>query len=123
MSMVNIEALASAWTRIAEEAALPSDYEGTASPEAHRACEAIQACIREHIVATNDRRLFGLLQLLGHASLRLEQTLWPEEFERMTREVEQALREADDPSTKWCTHEEVMRATHDRIDGTRDKSD
>lgn len=54
MSASGIEALASAWARIAEEATLPSDYEGTASLEAHRACEAIQAWIRDHIVATND---------------------------------------------------------------------
>ena len=94
MSTSSIEALASAWARIAEEATLPSDYEGTATPAAHRASEAIQAQIRDHIVATNDMRLFGLLHLLGQSSLRMEQTLWPEDFERMTREVEEALREA-----------------------------
>jgi hypothetical protein len=43
----------------------PSDYEGTASPEAYRASEAIEERIREHIVTTNDMRLFGLLHLLG----------------------------------------------------------
>ena len=64
MSTSSIEALASAWARIAEEATLPTGYEGTATPEAHRACEAIQAWIRDHIVATNDMRLFGLLHLL-----------------------------------------------------------
>ena len=36
-------------------------------------------------------RLFGLLHLLGQASLRMEQTLWPEDYERMTREVERAV--------------------------------
>ena len=97
MSASSIEALASAWVSIAEEAALPSDFEGTASPEAHRACEAIQA------------------------SLRMEQTLWPEDFERMTREVEQALREADDPNAKFYTNEEVMQAMQERIDRARDK--
>lgn len=56
-----IEALGSAWAQIAEEDAFPLDYEGTPSPEAHRACEAIQERIRERIVATNDMRLFGLL--------------------------------------------------------------
>jgi len=56
--------------------------EATASPEAHSASEAIQERIREHIVATDDMRLFGLLHLLGQASLRMEQTLWPEEYER-----------------------------------------
>ena len=81
MSTPSIEALASAWARIAEEAGFPADYEGTASPEAHQASEAIQERIREHIVATDDMRLFGLLHLLGQASLRMEQTLWPEEYE------------------------------------------
>lgn len=32
MNMSSIEALASTWARIAEEATFPSDYEGTASP-------------------------------------------------------------------------------------------
>ena len=121
MSTSSIEALASAWARIAEEATLPTGYEGTATPEAHRASETIQAQIRDHIVATNDKRLFGLLHLLGQASLRMEQTLWPEDFERMTREVEEALREADDPNAKSYTNEEVMRSMQERIDRARDK--
>lgn len=121
MSTSSIEALACAWARIAEEAMFPSDYEGTASPEAHRASEAIQARIRDHIVATNDMRLFGLLHLLGQASLRMEQTLWPEDYERMTREVEEALRKADDPNAKSYTNEEVMQAMQERIDRARDK--
>jgi hypothetical protein len=41
MSTSSIEALASAWARIAEEAEFPADYEGTASPDAHSASEAI----------------------------------------------------------------------------------
>lgn len=121
MSAPSIEALASAWASIAEEAALPYNYEGAASPEAHRACEAIQGRIRDHIVATNDMRLFGLLHLLGQTSLRMEQTLWPEDFERMTREIEQALRDADDPNAKFYTNEEVMQAMQERIDQARDK--
>ena len=122
MSTSSIEALASAWARIAEEAEFPADYEGTATPAAHRASEAIQERIREHIVATNDMRLFGLLHLLGQASLRMEQALWPEDYERLTREVEEALREANDPSAKLYTHEEVMQAMQERIDQARDKS-
>ena len=43
-------------------------------------------------------RLFGLLHLLGQASLGMEKTLWPEDYERITRDVEEALREADDPN-------------------------
>lgn len=121
MSTSSIEALAIAWARIAEEATLPSGYDGTATPETHRACEAIQARIRDHIAATNDMRLFCLLHLLGQASLRMEQTLWPEDFERMTREIEKALREANDPNAKSYSHEEVMQAMQERIDRARDK--
>ena len=100
MRTSSIETLTSAWARIAEEAALPADYEGTATPAAHQASEAIQERIREHIVATNDMRLFGLLHLLDQASLRVEQVLWPEDDERMAREVKEALREANDPNAK-----------------------
>ena len=121
MSTSSIEALASAWARIAEETEFPADYEGTATPAAHQVSEAIQERIREHIVATNDMRLFGLLHLLGQASLRMEQVLWPEDYERMTREVKKALREANDPNTKFYTHEEVMQAMQARIDRARDK--
>ena len=122
MSTSSIEALASAWARIAEEATLPPDYEGTASPDAHRASEAIQAQIRDHIVATNDMRLFGLLHLLGQASLHMEHTLWPEDYERMTRDVEEeAIREADDLNSKSYSHEEVMQAMRERIARVRDK--
>ena len=122
MSTSSIEALANVWARIAEEATLPTGYEGTATPETHRACEAILARIRDHIVATtNFMRLFGLLHLLGQASPRMEQTLWPEDFERMTREVEEALREVDDPNAKLYSHEEVMQAMQERIDRARDK--
>lgn len=119
MSTSTIEALASAWARIVEEAEFPADYEGTATTPAHRASEAIQERIRDHIVATNDMRLFGLLHLLGQASLHMEQTLWPEDCERMTREAEEALREANDPNAKLYTHEEVMLAMQERIDRAR----
>ena len=121
-SPTNTEALASALARIAEDVGFPSDYEGTASPEAHRASEAIQERIREHIVATNDMRLFGLLHLLGQSSLRMEQALWPEDYKRMTREVEEALLEADDPNTRSYTHEEVRQAMQERIDRLRNTS-
>ncbi|WP_425267659.1 hypothetical protein, partial [Enterobacter hormaechei] len=121
MSTSTIEALASAWARIAEDAEFPADYEGTATPQAHRASEAIQEQIRERIVATNDMRLFSLLHLLGQASLRMEQALWPEDYERMTREVEEALRQATDANARSYTHEEVMQAMQERIDRARDK--
>ena len=121
MSAASIEALANAWAQSAEEVGLPANYEGTATPAAHQASEAIQERIREHIVATNDMRLFGLLHLLGQASLRMEQTLWPEEYERMTREIQEALHEADQPDAKLYTHEEVMQVMQRRVDRARDK--
>lgn len=121
MSTSSIEALASAWAQIAEEAGFPADYEGTASPEAHRASEAIQESFRAHIVASSDMRLFGLLHLLGQASLRMEQALWPEDYERTTREIEEGLREADDPNARSYSHEEVKKAMRERIGRSRDK--
>ncbi|MFZ2391176.1 hypothetical protein [Rhodoferax sp.] len=117
----NIEKLSGAWAQLGGEVGFPVDYEGSASPDAHRASEVIQELIREHIVATNDMRLFGLLHLLGQASLRMEQSLWPEDYERMTREVEEALREANDPNAKLYTHEEVIQSMQERIDRARDK--
>jgi len=122
LSISNIEALASAWARIAEEAKFPTEYDGTITPEGYQASQYIEERIREHIIATNDMRLFGLLHLLGQAGLRMEQALWPEEYERITREVEEALREAEDPNAKWYTHEEVMQVLQERIDLARDKS-
>jgi len=121
MSTSSIDALASAWARITEEAQFPTDYEGTPSPAAHQASEGIQERIREHIITTNDMRLFCLLHLLGQASLRMEQVLWPEDYERMAREVKEALREANDPNAKFYTHEAVMQAMQARIDQARDK--
>ncbi len=121
MSISSIEALANARTQITGEAVFPPSYEGTASAEAHQASEAIQARIRDHIVATNDMRLFGLLHLLGQASLGMERTLWTEDYERMTRDVEDALREADDPNSRSYSHEEVMQAMQERFAHARDK--
>ena len=43
-------------------------------------------------------RLFSLLHLLGQASLRMEQALWPEDYERMTREVEEACGKPPTPT-------------------------
>lgn len=114
MNTSNIEVLASIWAWVAEEAGFPTDYKGMATPAAHQASVAIQERIREHIVATNDMRLFGLLHLLGQASLYMEQMLWPEEYERMAREVEEALSEVNDPKAKLHTHEEVMQVMQER---------
>jgi hypothetical protein len=116
MSESSLQALARAWVRITEEVNFPSGYDGTGSLDAYRAIEAIQEQIRAHIVATGDMRLFSLLQLLGQASLRMEQELWPGDYGRMRVEVEAALRAADDPDSVWCSHEEVIRSLRARID-------
>ena len=121
MSTSNIEALASIWARIAEETEFPTDYEGTATPAAHQASVAIQVRIRDHIVATNDMRLFGMLHLLGQASLCMEQVLWPDVYERMSREVEEALGEVSDPNARLYTHEEVMQVMQERNQQARSK--
>ncbi len=76
---------------------------------------------KTHIVATHDMRLFGLLHLLGQASLRMEQILWPEDYERIRREVEEALREADDSNARSYSHEEVMHTVQERLERARDK--
>jgi hypothetical protein len=64
--------------------------------------------------------LFDLPHLLCQLALRMQQMLWPEDFVRMTCEVEEALREADDPNAKSFTHEEVMQSMRERIDPARD---
>lgn len=51
----------------------------------------------------------------------MTQALWPEDYERMTREVEEALRQATDANARSYTHEEVMQAMQERIDRARDK--
>ena len=122
MSVSRIEMLASAWAQIAEDAEFPADYEGTATPEAHRASEIIQEQIQEHIIATNDMRLFSLLHLLGQASLRMEKVLWPEEYDQMTLKIKEALREANDPNAKFYTQEEVKREMQKHIEQAKDKS-
>ena len=66
-------------------------------------------------------RLFGLLHLLGQASLCMEQVLWPEEYERMAREVEEALGEVSDPNARLYTHEEVMQVMQERNQQARSK--
>lgn len=69
-------------------------------------------------------RLFGLLHLRGlrgQSSLRTDQALWPEDYERMTREVEEVLRKANDPNAKSYAHEEVILAMQERIARARDK--
>jgi hypothetical protein len=103
------------------EVEFPQNYDGTATPAVHHANEIAQEQIREHIMRTNDMRLFSLLHLLGQASLRMEQVLWPEEFERIRREVEKAIKEADSPDAKWHSHEDVIQAIQQKIDAMKSK--
>jgi hypothetical protein len=63
-------------------------------------------------------RLFSLLHLLGQASLRMEQALWPEDYERMTRRLRKPCGKPPTP-TPDRTHEEVMQAMQERIDRAR----
>lgn len=100
MHKSSIEALASTWAQITSEADFPKDYDGTATPAVHQASQHIEVEIRDYIVATGDMRLFSLMHLLGQSALRMEQVLWPEDYARMTLEIEKAMKEADDPNTQ-----------------------
>ncbi|MBV6271207.1 hypothetical protein KUU49_34750, partial [Pseudomonas aeruginosa] len=64
-------------------------------------------------------RLFGLLHLLGQASLRMEQALWSEDYERMTRKVKGVQREAEGDNAKSYIYEEVMQIRQERFDKAR----
>ncbi|MGS6336029.1 hypothetical protein ACVGWV_00035, partial [Enterobacter asburiae] len=63
MSTSTIEGVARAWGTIAAEPEFPAQNEGSATPQAHRASEAINEQIRERIVATKENRLFSLCVL------------------------------------------------------------
>lgn len=116
-----VEELAKAWGRFMAEVEFPQDFDDTATPEAHHVNEIVQARIRGHIVATNDIRLFSLLHLLGHASLRMEQVLWPEEYERILRDVEEAVKDVDSTDADWISHEEAIQTIRQKINMARDK--
>lgn len=107
MNKNNIEALSEAWAQSMAAVNFPQVYNGEPTPEAHRAAGAIEEKIREHIISSGDMRLFSLMHLLGQASLRMEQELWPEEYERIKQEVEKAMVEADDPDIEMIPHEQV----------------
>lgn len=104
------------------EVDFPQGYEGTATPGVHRAVQEIEEQIREHIISSGDMRLFSLMHLLGQISLRMEQVLWPEEYERIKRKVEEALREADKPGAKSYSHVEVTQYFRERRGKLGDKS-
>jgi hypothetical protein len=121
MSTSTIEALASAGQGLPRKRNSPLTTRGLPHHKRIGLAKLFRSRFGERIVATNDMRLFSLLHLLGQASLRMEQALWPEDYERMTREVEEALRQATDANARSYTHEEVMQAMQERIDRARDK--
>lgn len=105
MDKSNIEALSGAWAQAMAAVDFPQGYDGEPTPEAHRAACAIEEKIREHIVSSGDMRLFSLMHLLGQASLRMEQELYPEYDKWFCEQVEEGLKEADDPNTQWVPNE------------------
>lgn len=99
-AQIQYRSVTSIWAQIASEADFPKGYDGTATPAVHQASQYIEIEIRDYIVATGDMRLFSLMHLLGQSALSMEQVLWPEDYARMTREIEKAMKEADDPNTQ-----------------------
>lgn len=91
----DFDALAEAWTRFAAFAGIPADYCGDSSAAAHAGAEQAQKLLREHIVTTNDYRLFPLLHLLGNASVRMEQVLDPAGYAESVARINAALVEAE----------------------------
>lgn len=113
-----LEALSDAWGEVLDRIDLPVDYDGTATPEAHEAIEALQERIRCRLIASGDRRLFSLLHLLGQASLKMEQSLWPEAYEEMCCAIEASARSLAAPGAKAYTHDEVSERVRLRLMAT-----
>jgi len=88
-----IEALAKAWDDLARTHGFPNDYNGCPTALAHQATESIETLLRDHLVGTGDKRLFGLMHLLGQAALSMEHELWPEYRASIDEEVRKALDE------------------------------
>lgn len=99
MVLSDMNEIARGWALLCAEVGFALDFDGAASPQAFRSVELLQERIREHILETKDKRLFSLLHLLGLASLRMEQELWPEEFARLSQEVTSALASANNSKT------------------------
>lgn len=96
----DFSAFAEAWGRFAADAGIPSGYSGDSTAAAHEGVENAQRMLREHIVATNDYRLFPLLHILGNASVRMEQVLDPEGYVESVARIRAALAEAELHATK-----------------------
>ncbi len=56
----DLDVLANAWVSIVDGAGFPADFDGTESPEAHRATLNVEERIRDYIVSSGDTRLYGL---------------------------------------------------------------
>jgi hypothetical protein len=103
----NIEMLSVAWAQIMSDVKFPQDFDGTPTQATYHVAGLVEERIRDHIFSSGDRRLFSLMHLLGHASLRMEQYLWPDEYEQISREIELAVREVDDQNAVFIPHEQV----------------
>lgn len=97
---IDLEALAQAWVAFAAATGIPADYCGNSTEAAHDGVERAQQRLREHIVATNDYRLFPLLHILGNASLRMEQVLDPDGYAESVARITEALGEAEMHATQ-----------------------
>lgn len=109
----DFEALAVAWQKFARAAEIPADYNGDSSSEAHAGVMRAQELLRDRITGANDYRLFPLLHILGNASLRMEQVLYPEDYARIEAAVKAALATAELDQSNWSSteHTEVILAT------------
>ena len=103
----SMETLAVAWAQIMSDVGFPQDFDGAPTPEAYRAAWLVEDQIRNSIISGGDMRLFSLMHLLGQASLRMEQELWPKEYDQLKREIEVAVLEADNQDAVWIQHEQV----------------
>lgn len=92
---LDFAALSKAWVEFCETSGIPLNYQGNSTAEAHAGVERAQQLLREHIIATNDYRLFPLLHILGNASLRMEQVLDPIGYAETTSMIEAALADAE----------------------------
>ena len=103
----NIERLSVAWAQVMSDVGFPQDFDGTPTQVSFHAAWLVEEKIRNHIVSSGDKKLFSLMHLLGQASLRMEQYLWPDEYEQIKREIEIAVIEADVENAVFIPHEQV----------------
>ncbi|VVD77781.1 hypothetical protein PTE30175_00901 [Pandoraea terrae] len=58
---------------------------------------------------------------MSTSSIEVLANAWAQVPDEVTREIENALLESDDPNTKSYRHEERMQAMQERIDRVRDQ--